>query len=81
MITSKDINELTELVNEMTNAVYKDPRRIDQAREVFNGAGKIASLMKVQCVYAALKGEEPEIAFMGKGSGKLLKPQAKMLGA
>ena len=79
MITSKDINELTELVNQMTNEVSKDPRRINQAREVFNGAGKIASLMKAQCIYAALRGEEPEIPFMGKGSGKLLKPQARLL--
>jgi hypothetical protein len=73
--------ELTELVAQEIENVQKDPRRRAQSDTIINAAGKIAAIIKVQCMYACLKGEEPDIPFAGKTSGKPLQPNAKLLSA
>jgi len=77
----KDINELTEQMCEAFAMVKDDPRRANQVKEITNAAGKIINGMKLLLVYAALRGEEPEIPFLGKTSGRPLKPGAKLLTA
>jgi len=44
-----------------------------------NAAGKILGTIKAQMEYSAMRGEEPEIPFLGETSGRLLKPNAKLL--
>jgi hypothetical protein len=75
----KDMNELTEIVAQEIENVQKDPRRKAQAETIINAAGKIAAIAKAQCMYAYMKGEEPDIPFMGKTTGKPLKPNAKLI--
>jgi len=81
MKATKDIYELTSELSEAFAWVKDDPRRANQVKEMANIAGKIIGGIKLQLVYAALRGEEPEIPFLGKTSGKLLKPNAKLLGS
>ena len=63
------------------DAVKMDPRRANQVKEQVNAAGKILSSVKAQLEYSLLKGEEPDIPFMGKTSGKPLRSGAKLLNA
>lgn len=77
----KDINELREQMLDAFDMVMKDPRRANQVKEATNAAGKILGTLKAQLEYAVLKGEEPDIPFLGKTSGKILKPEAKRLAA
>ena len=79
MTKPKDINELREQLLDAFDWVKQDPRRANQVKEMTNAAGKILGTVKLQLEYAVLKGEEPEIAFMGKTSGRALKPGAKLL--
>lgn len=75
----KDIHELTDELLEAYEWVKQDPRRVNQVSEMANVAGKILGSLKTQMQYAALKGEEPDIPFMGKTSGKPLKTGVKLL--
>ena len=75
----KDINELREQLLEAFDWVKNDPRRANQVKEMTNAAGKILGTVKAQLEYAVIKGEEPEIEFLGKTSGRALKPGAKLL--
>ena len=75
----KDINELREQLLEAFDWVKQDPRRANQVKEMTNAAGKILGTLKAQLEYALLKGEEPEIEFLGKTSGRALKPRARLL--
>jgi hypothetical protein len=77
----KDINELREDLLEAYAMVKDDPRRANQVKEMVNAAGKVIGTIKCQLEYALLKGEQPDIAFMGKGSGKPLRAGAKLLNA
>lgn len=80
MAAPKDINELQRSLLDAYDSVAKDPRRANQVKEMTNAAGKILASIKLQMEYSMIRGEEPEIPFMGKGSGKLLKPNARLLG-
>lgn len=78
---SKPTN-ITELRNELIEAfdmVQKDPRRALQVKEMTNAAGKVIGTIKCQLEYALLKGEEPDIPFLGETSGKMLKNKTRML--
>ncbi len=75
----KDINELREQLLEAFDWVKQDPRRANQVKEMTNAAGKILGTLKAQLEYAVLKGEEPEIEFMGRTSGRALKPGVRLL--
>ena len=80
--TPKDINELRDELLDAFTLVKNDPRRQNQVKEMVNAAGKVLGTVKAQIEYAVARGEEPEIPFMGKGSGKPLKTMAvKLLAA
>lgn len=77
MSKPRDINDLRDQLLDAFESVQKDARRVNQVKEQVNAAGKILGTVKIQMEYSMLKGEEPEIPFMGKTSGKELKPQAR----
>ena len=77
-----DITELRDQLIDAFEAVQKGPRRAAQVKEMTNAAGKIILTLRTQIEYAMLRAEEPDILFMGKGSGKPLKTapaQVKLL--
>ena len=80
MSAPKDINQLRDQLLDAFDWVKQDPRRANQVKEMANAAGKILGTVKAQLEYAVIEGEEPEIPFLGKTSGKPLKPGAKLLG-
>ena len=79
MAAPKDITELRNQLLDAFDWVKGDPRRANQVKEMTNAAGKIIASVKIQYEYSFLKGEEPDIPFIGKTSGKPLKSNAKML--
>lgn len=74
-----NITELRDQLLEAFDQLKGDPRRAMQAKELTNTAGKVISTLKAQIEYAMLRGEEPEIPFMGVTKGKPLKPGAARL--
>lgn len=79
MAKPKDITELRDQLIEAFDWVKTDPRRANQVKEMVNAAGKILGTVKSQIEYSMLRGEEPEIPFLGKTSGRPLKQSVKML--
>lgn len=79
MATPKDITELRVQLLDAFDWVKQDPRRANQVKEMTNAAGKIIGSIKIQLEYSVIRGEEPDIPFMGKGSGKALRPGVKLL--
>ncbi len=73
MSIPKDITELRDQLLEQFELLKNDPRRMLQTRELTNAAGKVVATIKCQLEYALLKGEEPDIPFLGETSGKPLK--------
>lgn len=59
--------------------VKEDPRRANQVKEMSNAAGKVLGTVKAQLEYALMRGEEPEIPFLGKTSGRPLKSTARKM--
>ena len=80
MSRAKDINDLRDQLLDAYDEVKRDPRRANQVKEMANAAGKILGSLKLQMEYAALRGEEPDIPFMGPTSGKQLKAGVKLIG-
>jgi hypothetical protein len=81
MAKPKDITELRDQLLDAFDWVKADPRRAMQVKEMSNAAGKVLGTVKAQLEYALLKGEEPEIPFLGKTSGRPLGSGAKLLNA
>lgn len=81
MPAPKDITELRDQLLEQFELLKNDPRRMLQTRELTNAAGKVVATIKCQLEYSLLKGEQPEIPFLGKTSGKPLKNSTKTLTA
>jgi len=81
MAQPKDIKELRQQLLEAFDQVRQDPRRAIQAKETANLAGKVLGTIKVELEYAMMRGEEPDIPFLGKTSGKPLKNAIKLLDA
>lgn len=79
MSQPKNISELREELLDAYEMVKKDPRRANQVKEMTNAAGKILGTVKAEMEYSMIKGEEPDIPFMGKTSGISLKPTARLL--
>ena len=77
--TARDINELRDQLLVAFDWVKRDPKRANQVKEMTNAAGKILGTVRAQLEYAVLKAQEPEIPFLGKTSGRPLKPGAKLL--
>ena len=74
-----DIDHLNRELAETFAQLRDDPRRGNQAKELANIAGKIIGTMKLKLVYAALRGEEPDVPYLGKTSGKPIKSTAFLL--
>ena len=81
MASPKNIEELRTDLLDVYQWVKADPRRASQCKEMTNAAGKILGTVKAQLEYAVIKGEDPEIPFLGKTSGKPLRAGAKLLSA
>ena len=81
MAKPRDINELRDQLLDAFDAVKTDPRRANQVKEMTNAAGKVLGTLKAQLEYSLMKGEEPDIPFMGTTSGKALRSGAKLLNA
>lgn len=79
MATPKDITELREQLLDAFEWVKQDPRRANQVKEMVNAAGKAIASVKVQLEYALLRGEQPEISFLGKTTGKPIAGKAARL--
>lgn len=80
MQTTNKPSNITELRNELIETfswVKSDPTRVKQAKEMNNSVGKVIATLKIQTEYSVLRGEVPEIAFMGKTSGKKLQYTTK----
>lgn len=60
----KNIKELRDELLTTYDQLKADPRRVLQARELGNIAGKIICTAKAQLEYAALRKETPVIAFL-----------------
>lgn len=75
-----NITELRDQLLEAFDQLKGDPRRAMQVKELTNTAGKVISTVKAQLEYSLMRGEEPEIPFMGITSGKSLKSGARALG-
>lgn len=73
MATPKNIEELRDQLLDAFEWVKQDPRRANQVKEMTNAAGKAISSIKIQLEYCLMRGELPEIPFIGKTSGKPLK--------
>ena len=79
MAKPTDINELRDSLLDAYDMLSKDPKRVVQVGELANTAGKVLGTIKAQMEYALARGEEPDIPFMGKTSGKQLTSNAKRL--
>jgi len=79
MSAPKNIQELGDELMEQFELVKKDPKRVFQAQTMANIAGKRISALALEFQYSLARGEEPDIPFMGKTSGQLLKPTAKLI--
>jgi hypothetical protein len=79
MSRAKDIGELRDQLLDAFDLVKNDPRRAGQVQEMSNAAGKIIATLKTQLEYSLLRGELPEIGFMGKTSGKPIAVTARRL--
>jgi hypothetical protein len=73
-----NINELRDQLLDAFDWVKADPRRANQVKEMTNAAGKILGTVKAQLEYSLMKGEEPEIPFMGPTSGVKLRHVPKL---
>jgi hypothetical protein len=81
MAKPNDINELRDQLLDAFDWVKTDPRRAAQVKEMSNAAGKVLGTVKAQLEYSLLRGEEPDIPFLGKTSGRPLRSGAKLLNA
>lgn len=79
MSKPKDMTELRDQLLEAFDLLRGDPRRMLQTKELTNTAGKVIGTVKSQLEYSLLRGEEPDIPFMGKTTGKPLKSAARNL--
>lgn len=79
MSKPKDMTELRDQLLDAFEQLKGDPHRVIQVKELTNTAGKVINTVKSQLEYSLLRGEEPEIPFMGKTSGRPLKSGARAL--
>ncbi len=73
------IDELRQRLLIAFAEVEKDEEQVERVREMTNAAGKILGTLKVQLVYAALRGEKPQIEFLGQTSGLPLGKRLKII--
>jgi hypothetical protein len=79
MAKAKNIQELREQLLDAFEWIKGDPRRAVQVKEMANTAGKILTTVKLEAMYAMIRGHEPDIPFLGKTSGVPLKEHVRQL--
>lgn len=79
MAAPRNITELRDELLQSFDNVKRDPKRLAQAGELANTAGKVIATVKAQLEYAMLKGEEPDIPFLGNTSGRPLRVARRQL--
>lgn len=79
MAKPKNLDELREQMLDAFEMVKNDPRRQNQVKEMSNAAGKVIALTKLQIEYAFMRGEEPDVPFVGETSGRPIKNGMKVL--
>lgn len=77
MSKPKDIIELRDRLLDAFDMVMADPRRAAQVKEAVNAAGKVIATCAAQMQFAAMKGHEPVIPFMGPTGGKVVSMSLK----
>jgi hypothetical protein len=65
--------ELRDQLLDAFESVKQDPRRANQVKEMVNAAGKVFTSLALELEYSQLRGERPEIPFLGTTSGIPLK--------
>lgn len=64
-----NITELRDQLLDAFGALKADPKRALQCKELANVAGKVINTVRIQMDYAELRGDIPEIPFVGKTGG------------
>lgn len=77
MTIPNNANALGDVLMQLVDAVIKDPRKVAQCKTVSNAANARIRICANQMKYALVKGQEPDIPFLGKTSGRPLKKSAK----
>ena len=72
MAKANDITELRDHLLEAFELLRHDPKRMIQVKELSNAAGKVINTVRAQLEYSLMRGEQPEIPFMGKATGKAI---------
>ena len=60
----KNIRDLRKELCSVFETLKDDPRRVDQAKELSNAAGKIIGTCKVELEYAGMRKEKPNVDFL-----------------
>jgi hypothetical protein len=79
MAKPKNMAELRDQLLDAFEQLKTDPRRINQCAELANIAGKTINTVRAELEYALMRGEMPEIKFLGETSGKPLPAGARRL--
>ena len=80
MSAPKNITELRNELLESFDQVKRDPRRLAQAGELANTAGKVIASIKLELEYSLMLNQEPNIPFLGETTGRPLRNGTKLLG-
>lgn len=72
--------ELRIMLQEQFEKVRKDPKEIRRGLVMATLAGRIMEIPKAQIEYCKLRGDEPDIPFLGKTSGRPLRQLASSPG-
>lgn len=67
-----NIRELQERLIAAFEQLEADPRRLAQASELSNTAGKILDCAKLEVAYRHLRGEKPEVPFIAEAADQKL---------
>ncbi len=60
----KHITELENMIGDMMDALMKDPKRVCQAKEIANLAGKMLNAQRQSMDYANMHGKKQILPFM-----------------
>jgi hypothetical protein len=80
MQPAKDLDELWDQQAKAHAMLMDDPKRLLQARELANTAGKLIDIVKTKLVACELAGAEADIPQLGKFKGKPRTGGRRLLG-
>ena len=63
----KHITELEKMIGDMMDSLMKDPKRVGQAKEIANLAGKMLNSQRQSMDYANMHGKKQVLPFMERG--------------